>query len=153
MLRAFVVAGKPEATDQELRPVRGLVRGLVRSTLVWLDEADPLTGREAIEDGDPIRVKLRALLMAWHATFKSAPATSREAVCRANETERDEEGTERPCYPVMREALEEHFTDKSGRANSRYLGEFFKKYAGGRVEIGRDSTRTEYRITPSTGAW
>ncbi|MDG4560003.1 MAG: toprim domain-containing protein [Candidatus Competibacter sp.] len=134
VLRAFVVAGKPK------QPIKNFARfedwsGLVRSTLVWLDEADPLTGREAIEDGDPIRVKLRALLMAWHATFKSAPATSREAVCRANETERDEEGTERPCYPVMREALEEHFTDKSGRANSRYLGEFLKKYAG-RVEIG-----------------
>lgn len=134
VLRAYVVAGKPK------QPIKNFARfedwsGLVRSALVWLGEADPLTGREAIEDGDPIRVKLRALLTAWHATFKSAPATSREAVCRANETELDEEGTERPCYPIMREALEEHFTDKSGRANSRYLGEFLKKYAG-RVETG-----------------
>ncbi len=134
VLRAFVVAGRPKQAIKNFARFEDW-SGLVRSTLVWLDEADPLTGREAIEDGDPIRVKLRALLMAWHATFKSAPATSREAVCRANETERDEEGTERPCYPVMREALEEHFTDKNGRANSRYLGEFLKKYAG-RVEIG-----------------
>lgn len=134
VLRAFVVAGKPK------QPIKNFARfedwsGLVRSALVWLGEADPLAGREAIEDGDPIRIKLRALLTAWHATFKSAPATSREAVCRANETERDEEGTERPCYPAMREVLEEYFADKGGRANSRYLGEFLKKYAG-RVEIG-----------------
>ena len=134
VLRAYVVAGRPKQAIKNFARFEDW-SGLVRSALVWLDEADPLTGREAIEDGDPIRVKLRALLMAWHATFKSAPATSREAVCRANETERDEEGTERPCYPVMREALEEHFTDKNGRANSRYLGEFLKKYAG-RVEIG-----------------
>ena len=134
VLRAYVVAGRPKQAIKNFARFEDW-SGLVRSALVWLVEADPLTGREAIEDGDPIRVKLRALLMAWHATFKSAPATSREAVCRANETERDEEGTERPCYPIMREALEEHFTDKSGRANSRYLGEFLKKYAG-RVEIG-----------------
>jgi len=134
VLRAYVVAGRPKQAIKNFARFEDW-SGLVRSALVWLVEADPLTGREAIEDGDPIRVKLRALLMAWHATFKSASATSREAVCRANETERDEEGTERPCYPIMREALEEHFTDKSGRANSRYLGEFLKKYAG-RVEIG-----------------
>ena len=35
----------------------------------------------------------------------------------------------------MREALDEHFTDRKGAVSSRYLGEFLKKYAG-RVEIG-----------------
>ena len=134
VLRAYIVAGKPK------QPIKNFARfedwsGLVRSALVWLGEADPLTGREQIEDGDPVRVKLRALLLAWYATFKTAPATSKEAVIRANETGLDDEGTEQPRWPEMKEALEEHFTDKSGKVNSRYLGEFLKKYAG-RVDIG-----------------
>lgn len=151
MLRAFVVADKPK------QPIKNFARfedwsGLVRSALVWLDEADPLTGREAIEDGDPIRVKLRALLMAWHATFKSAPATSREAVCRANETERDEEGTERPCYPAMREALEEHFIDRKGGFNSNSIGYFMRQHAGriltgARFEAyGGNAARAAWRV-------
>lgn len=134
ILRAYVVAGRPK------QPIKNFARfedwsRLIRSALVWLGEADPLLGREQLEDGDPVRAKLRALLLAWFAVFKTAPATSKEAVMRANETQRDEEGTEQPCYPAMREALDEHFTDRKGAVSSRYLGEFLKKYAG-RVEIG-----------------
>ena len=106
----------------------------MRSALVWLGEADPLTGREQLEDGDPVRVKLRALLLAWFAVFRTAPATSKEAVNRANETELDNEGQEQPRYPAMREELEENYS-KGGKVNSRYLGEFLKKYAG-RVDMG-----------------
>ncbi len=134
ILRGYVVAGRPK------QPIKNFARfedwsRLIRSALVWLGEADPLLGREQLEDGDPVRAKLRALLLAWFAVFKTAPATSKEAVMRANETRRDEEGMEQPCYPPMREALEEHFTDRKGAVSSRYLGEFLKKYAG-RVEIG-----------------
>lgn len=134
VLRGYIVAGRPK------QPIKNFARfedwsGLVRAALVWLGEADPLTGREQLEDGDPVRVKLRALLLAWFETFRTAPATSKEAVLRANETKLDDEGREQPAYPVLREALEEHFTDKGGRVNSRYLGEFLKKYAG-RVDMG-----------------
>ena len=134
ILRGYVVAGRPK------QPIKNFARfedwsRLIRSALVWLGEADPLLGREQLEDGDPVRAKLRALLLAWFAVFKTAPATSKEAVMRANETRRDEEGTEQPCCPAMREALDEHFTDRKGAVSSRYLGEFLKKYAG-RVEIG-----------------
>jgi hypothetical protein len=151
VLRAYVVAGRPKQAIKNFARFEDW-SGLVRSTLVWLDEADPLTGREAIEDGDPIRVKLRALLMAWHATFKSAPATSREAVCRANETERDEEGTERPCYPIMREALEEHFIDRKGGFNSNSIGYFLRQHAGriltgARFEAyGGNAARAAWRV-------
>ena len=134
MLRGYVVAGRPK------QPIKNFARfedwsGLVRSALVWLGEADPLGGREQLEDGDPVRVKLRALLQAWFAVFRTAPATSKEAVMRSNETELDDEGREQPAYPALREVLEEHFTDKSGKVSSRYLGDFLKKYVG-RVDIG-----------------
>lgn len=134
VLRAYIVAGKPK------QPIKNFARfedwsGLIRSALVWLGESDPLAGREQLEDGDPVRVKLRSLLLAWFAVFKTAPATSKEAALRAGETMFDDEGTEQPRYPAMKECLEEHFTDKGGKMNSRYLGEFLKKYAG-RVDIG-----------------
>ena len=134
LLRAYIVAGRPK------QPIKNFARfedwsGLVRSALVWLGESDPLTGREQIEDGDPVRVKLRSLLLAWYATFRTAPATCKEAVSRANETMLDDEGTEQPRYPAMKEALEEHFADRGGKVSSRYLGEFLKKYAG-RVDMG-----------------
>lgn len=134
VLRAYIVAGRPK------QPIKNFARfedwsGLVRSALVWLGESDPLTGREQIEDGDPVRVKLRSLLLAWFAVFKTAPATSKEAVMRAGETMFDDEGQEQPAYPAMKECLEEQFTDKGGKASSRQLGDFLKKYAG-RVDMG-----------------
>lgn len=129
VLRAYIVAGRPK------QPIKNFARfedwsGLVRSALVWLGESDPLTGREQIEDGDPVRVKLRSLLLAWFATFKTAPATSKEAVMRAGETALDDEGTPKPVYPAMKECLEEHFTDKGGKISSNAIGYFLRKYAG-----------------------
>lgn len=134
VLRGYVVAGRPK------QPIKNFARfedwsGWVRSALVWLGEADPLTGREQLEDGDPVRVKLRALLLAWFVVFKTAPATTKEAVARANETQRDEEGTEQPVYPALREALEEHFTDRKGAITSNGIGYFLRQHAG-RILMG-----------------
>ena len=134
LLRAYIVAGRPK------QPIKNFARfedwsGLIRSALVWLGEDDPLAGREALEDGDPVRVKLRSLLLAWYATFRTAGATCKEAANRANETKLDDEGQEQPAYSAIKEALEEHFADRGGKVNSRYLGEFLKKYAG-RVDVG-----------------
>ncbi|MER2624862.1 MAG: hypothetical protein ABTS22_13100, partial [Accumulibacter sp.] len=134
VLRAYVVAGKPKP------PIKNFARFedwslLVRSALVWLGEPDPLAGREAIEDGDPVRVKLRALLMAWYATFKTAPAPCKEAVCRAREAEIDGENPERPRYPALREVLEEYFTDRRGEISSNAIGYFLRQHAG-RILMG-----------------
>ena len=151
VLRAYIVAHKPK------QPIKNFARfedwsGLVRSALVWLGEADPLTGREQIEDGDPVRVKLRALLLAWFATFKTVPATSKEAVIRANETALDDEGTEQPRYPAMKEALDEHFQDRKVGLSSNAIGYFLRQYAGriiagARFEAyGGNAARSAWRI-------
>ena len=71
---------------------------------------------------------------------------------RANETELDDEGTEQPRYPVMKEALEEHFTDKSGKVSSNGIGYFLRQYAGriiagARFEAyGGNAARSAWRI-------
>lgn len=151
VLRAYIVAGKPK------QPIKNFARfedwsGLVRSALVWLGEADPLTGREQLEDGDPVRVKLRALLLAWFAVFRTAPATSKEAVSRANETKLDDEGREQPAYPALKECLEEHFSDKGGKVSSNAIGYFLRKYAGrilagARFEAyGGNAARSAWRV-------
>ena len=54
---------------------------------------------------------------------------------RANETQRNDEGTEQPCYPAMREALEEHFTDRKGAISSQGIGYFLRQHAG-RILMG-----------------
>lgn len=152
VLRAYVVAGRPK------QPIKNFARfedwsGWVRSALVWLGETDPLLGRERMEDNDPVREKLRGLILGWFSAFRTAPATSKEAVLRANETFLDDDRIEQPRYPALREALEEHFKDsRSGALSSRYVGEFLKKYArrieqGARFEdTGSYGTRALWRI-------
>lgn len=134
VLRAYIVTGKPK---QPIKPFGSFEEwsGLVRSSLIWLGEADPCLGRQEIEDADPARLKLRMLLLAWHGAFKSVGATSKEAVAKANETRINDEGDEERCYPALYEALNDNFQDRSGKLNTRYLGEFLKKNKN-RVEIG-----------------
>ena len=74
-------------------------------------------------------------LVAWYGAFRTVGATAKEAIARTRETVRDDEGTEQSCYPALRDALEEHFTDRRGDMNSRIIDDFIKKYAR-RVEIG-----------------
>jgi hypothetical protein len=108
----------------------------VRDALTWLGEADPLGDTDKMEDTDPIRMKLRALLLAWHGAFKSIPSTCAEAVARANETQRDETGTEAPTDPMLHETLTEFFSDaKRGCLSSQHLGDFITKYQR-RIECG-----------------
>lgn len=152
VLRAYVVAGRPK------QPIKNFARfedwsGWVRSVLVWLGETDPLLGRERLEDNDPVREKLRGLILGWFSAFRTAPATSKEAVLRANETVFDDDRNEQPRYPALCEALEEYFKDsRTGAFSSRYVGEFLKKYArrveqGARFEdAGPHGTRVLWRI-------
>lgn len=46
--------------------------------LVWLGESDPLIGRAKLERVDPVRERLRALLLVWWQAFHTAPATVKE---------------------------------------------------------------------------
>jgi len=134
-IRAYIVAGKPK----QAVPVMGSFEDYhrtVRSALIWLGEADPLGDTAKMEDNDPTRAKLRALLLAWFAAFGSVPTTAKEAVARANSVLRDETGNEVPHDPILRETLQDHFADdRRGGISARYLGEFLKKFKG-RIENG-----------------
>ena len=149
-LRAYLVAGKPR---QPIATFGSFEQwsDLVRSALVWLDEADPNRGRTRLEITDPIGTKLRGLMMGWYATFKTAPATSKEAVSRAHE-KAWVDGRETREYLALHEVLSEHFSDRRGEISPRFLGEFLKRYAR-RIEHGarfepaeKYGTRQKWRV-------
>lgn len=134
VLKAYSVASHP----RQAHPLMGSFEDwdrTVRSALTWLGEADPLSGTEQLEENDPTKTKLRTLLMAWFAAFRTAGATSKEAIAKARETVRNEEGDEIHPAQALFDVLEEHFTDKRGEISSRIIGEFLKRYVR-RVEIG-----------------
>lgn len=125
-LRSYVVAGRPA---QPLRPFGSFEEwsNLVRSALVWLGEDDPLLSRAGIEDADPIKRKLRDLLLAWYHAFGTAPATSHELILRANETHLNEDGNDTPANPALRDVLTAHFSDRRGELSGKHIGDFLSK--------------------------
>ena len=140
-MRSFVVAGRPA---QPLLPFGSFEEwsNLVRSALVWLGEDDPLLTRASIEDADPVKRKLRTLILAWYHGFKDEPATSRQLVCLS----------ENPTYTVISEALNEQFTNRRGEVSTQSIGEFIKQHqrrieCGCRFEVGGDyGTRKLWKI-------
>lgn len=132
-LRSYIAAGKPRQNI----PILGGFEdwsNLVRSALIWLGEADPTAGKVRIEDTDPVREKLRGLLLAWYATFKTIPSTCNEAIFSANEKVWDE-GNEVRAHPALYDVLSEHFTDRRGELSGHLIGRFIKQQCR-RVECG-----------------
>lgn len=134
VLRGYIAAGRPA---QPYPPMGSFEDwdATVRRALTWLGEADPLAGTAKLEDADPIRQQLRAMLLAWYRAFGKAGATCREAIAAANETVRDEDGKEIRPHQGLYGVLKDHFTDRRGDLRSQLIGDFIKKYVG-RVEIG-----------------
>ena len=62
VLRAYILAGRPA---QPYPPMGSFEEwdATIRRALTWLGEADPLAGTAQLEDADPVRLKLRALLL------------------------------------------------------------------------------------------
>ena len=145
-LRAFVVAGRPQQTPWLMGSFNEW-DSMIRQALIWLGYEDPKSS-DKLESDDPSGNRLRTLLLAWFGVFKSAEATCKEAIARANDASGDANHPDRPLFEV----LDEHFTDNKGVISSRYLGEFFKKFVG-RIEIGarferadKYGTRAQWRV-------
>jgi hypothetical protein len=88
ILRAFVLAGRPGAT--ELTPFGRYEEwsDLVRGALVWLDEADPCDTRANIEGRDSAREEQSALLSAWYYRLGVERAyTASEVLMHSNDGE------------------------------------------------------------------
>lgn len=109
ILRAYHVAGRPHV---------GIPRwggfdewnAWVRASIVWVGLEDPAAGRTRIEESDPVRRTLRALLSVWFDVIGTRAVTSSELVRHGN------------VNSDLREALVEFAGEKNGEINTRNLG-------------------------------
>lgn len=133
ILRAYIVAGRPRR--QGSKPFGRFERWdeLVRGALLWLDLADPVITRLEIEEADPVRERLIALLSAWHDALGNRRVTGSELIFEAASSQR------------LRNALAP-FAEEKGTLVVRRLGYALRGYAG-RIEGGFRlvaTGRTEY---------
>lgn len=134
VLRAYVVAGKPN-TGLSVYGSFEQWSNLIRGALVWLAEPDPLKAREEVEDSDPVRATLKALLSAWHPIFKDLPTTTADVVAAANRTLQDESGAIVPEYPELNEAVATIAANRDGKLSAQRLGDYLRRHLN-RVEAG-----------------
>ncbi|MBK8980650.1 MAG: bifunctional DNA primase/polymerase [Planctomycetes bacterium] len=138
ILRAYHAAGRP---SMQL-PVFGRFEewsSWVRSALVWLGLPDPCETRREVEEIDPVRLQLSALLVALERRFEDRVFQVKEALAAGDESDRDE------IRSSLHEAVE-LVRAESGKHQSaaQCLGRFFqtvqRRLEGG-LRIVRAGTR------------
>lgn len=134
MLRAYHLAGRP---DMGLKQWGGgnLAEwsSLVRGAVVWCGMEDPTSGRQTIEQVDPVSVELNSLLSAWRGVFGNSIAAVCEAIDMSNYSYAGQDERQ-SSIDALREAIVE-IADDRGKVNRRRLGRFIARYAG-RVGVG-----------------
>jgi putative DNA primase/helicase len=82
VLRAYIIAGCPNPV-----PALGSFEAwskLIPSSLVWLDEPNPISTMETVRRADPQHNALLALLKLWAAEFADREMTAREVIEHAD---------------------------------------------------------------------
>lgn len=136
VLRAFVVAGKPEQA-----PPLGSFEAwssTVRNALLWLGEADPCATSEKTRADDPRLGALITVLTQWWTVFGDTRVTVRQVIEAATESD----ASTVPPYPQiyrngdLREALL-MVAGERGNINSRRLGKWLASVQGRIAASGR----------------
>lgn len=83
VMRAYVAAGRPSGLDKWGRFESW--SDMVRAPLVWLGRKDPLSSIKALEDEDPERNNLLAVLYGWRKAIGTAEMTLSQIVRAATE--------------------------------------------------------------------
>ncbi|MCH9650808.1 MAG: hypothetical protein K0U98_21455 [Deltaproteobacteria bacterium] len=123
VLRAFVVAGKP---DQGLSPWGSFESWsrLIRNAIVWAGEPDPGETREALQtEADRDRELIERLLRGWSDAVQEAgrPLAASEVLASL-------QGEPRPELEVLRSAVADLCTTSGTLPSARVLGNRLKKY-------------------------
>lgn len=132
VMRAYAAAGWPEQDVPRWGGFDAWSR-MVRSAIVWAGMADPTLGRRRIEDGDPVRKHLGALLAAWHLEIGREGVTVAEALAWAKETTDS---------ALMASLLD--VAGRKGEVNTRSLSTYLERYER-RVVGGLRIERTDMR--------
>jgi hypothetical protein len=121
--RAYVVAGRPDRAPR-LASFEGW-SDTVRSALIWLEQADPVTSMAMSRDDDPQRGALRALLVSWEEVIGTGSAsrmTLKEVIALIVETTTKEDGTPAPKWPELTAAIIAVSGDHRHQPDAQRLG-------------------------------
>ncbi|SEO42289.1 putative DNA primase/helicase [Methylobacterium sp. ap11] len=148
IVRAYRAAGSPRVCG----PIGsyGVWSDMVRSALIWLDEADPVSSMDVMRDEDPDRAQLSELIAVWAEHLAEGSfftATEIDQVSR----ETDEMSTE-PTHVSLREFLMRYFAKGpvvSTKSFGRYLASVRGRVINGRrLEMLADNKRgNRYALT------
>jgi putative DNA primase/helicase len=126
MLRAFVVAGRPERPPP-LANFETWSR-LVRGGLLWLGETDPVKTMERTREKDPILRDLRLVMSQWRDIIGNEMVTTSDLAKKAEEAhwvgQYDDKREYR--HPDFRDALVA-VAGKGGRIEGRLLGHWLAR--------------------------
>jgi hypothetical protein len=152
-VRAYIVRGRPGKLPSY--PSYEAWSDNVRSALVWLGEADPLSTIAALRTEDPVRVARAAVFNAWAEELDIGIGyQTGELVKCANQYTRDE-----PTNPALREALLTVAKPRSGQPtiDPTILGQWLRRNldniaAGYRLDVDRsDAARPKWKIEREAG--
>lgn len=117
-LRAYIAAGKP----MPLPKIGGFEEwGVIRQTLVWLDQPDPAQTRELVMADDPQKAVLVDFLRLWRDVFGAMKKSLSEVAHMAQE-----EG-----HAGAQAIIGELIANTNGRVfNTRSAGKFLRKHVG-----------------------
>jgi hypothetical protein len=133
ILRAYHVAGRPERPD----PLGSFEAwsDLVRGTLLWLGEADPVETMAEVRASDPETASLRQVMAAWSEAFGSESVTVSRDIKKAMGQAR--ESYDGPLVFVNEDLREALMTvaQGAGGISARSLGKWLAKFKD-RVVVG-----------------
>jgi putative DNA primase/helicase len=142
ILQAFILE-KPQI---DVKPMNGYFEwsNLVRNSIIWLGEPDPVPTSDEIFSRDGIDEKrciLDNLLEAWHGSFGCLPKTSREVISAAITSDPGIQHKDN-----LRLALIDVAKDRNGDLSSTVLGNYLSNNAGNRIgnkRFGKSSGHTK----------
>jgi hypothetical protein len=143
IVRAYILAGRPNLVPK-LASFEGWSDN-VRSALIWLGEADPVTSMEVARNEDPERVELSNMIAIWAAEFKvgfSNRKTLAEVIEMAEETSQTIDGIE-PDNPELLAILQQVTKTRRGQQlNILALGNWMRTNKGRIVGNKRFASHT-----------
>ncbi len=135
ILKTYIVAGSPDKKQPRLGSFEGW-SDLVRSSLIWLGQPDPVETQAEITAQDDERQTLLALLQSWYDCYTSIPKTAKEVCLGAIQTGSGD----------LRDVLLEVALDRKGDISPRKLGYYLRSHCRSVISGLRFETAGEDRL-------
>jgi hypothetical protein len=126
VLQSYLKAGSPVPMDADGNPVSPPPLGsfggwdaVVRRSLLWLGEPDPVKSQSTIRESDDSRIALSVFLEAWYSELNSEPMQVRDVVQKAIAAAGD-----------FRNAILEVCLDRQGQPSTKLLGYYLRRNSG-----------------------